>query len=84
MTQRLDYRNTDPKALKGMFKIEKYVASSNLKRSLLELVKMRVSQINGCAYCIDIHAKDALETGESQQRLNALEEWCQTSIFTLY
>src|SRR5680860_677457 len=82
MKQRLDYRNTDPKALKGMLKIEKYVASSNLKRDLCELVKLRASQINGCAYCIDMHTMDALGIGETRQRLDALEEWRKTSFFS--
>ena len=53
MTQRLDYRNTDPKALKGISEMEKYVAGSNLRRDLLELVKLRVSQINDCTCCMD-------------------------------
>lgn len=82
MEQRIDYRKTDPKALKGMLKIEKYVASSHLKHDLCELVKLRASQINGCAYCIDMHIKDALKTGETAERLNALKEWRNTSYFS--
>ncbi|HZJ18916.1 MAG TPA: carboxymuconolactone decarboxylase family protein [Pricia sp.] len=82
MTQRLDYRTTDPNALKGMLEIEKYVTGSNLKRDLLELVKLRASQINGCICCIGMHTKEALETGEYEQRLNALEEWRKTTIFS--
>lgn len=82
MKERLDYRNTYPGALKGMLEIESYVAGSNLKRSLRELVKLRASQINGCAYCMDMHTRDALATGESEKRLNAVEEWRETTLFS--
>lgn len=82
MVQRMDYRNTDPKALKGMLKMEKHVAKSNLKHSLRELIKLRASQINGCTYCIEMHTKDALENGETEQRIHALEEWRETTLFS--
>ena len=58
-----------------MFALEKYVRESGLEYKLLELVKMRASMINGCAYCIDMHSKDARAEGETEQRLYALSAW---------
>ena len=65
-----------------MLGLEKYVRSSGLEQSLLELVKFRASQINGCAYCIDMHTKDARAHGESEQRLYALTAWRETPFYT--
>ncbi len=62
--------------------LESYVRNSGLERSLLELVKLRASQINGCAYCIDMHTKDARAAGESEQRLYALSAWRETPFYT--
>jgi AhpD family alkylhydroperoxidase len=59
MQRRLDYSEVAPGSVQAMYKLQKYVEESGLERSLLELVKTRVSQINGCAYCIDMHTKDA-------------------------
>ncbi|WP_034259813.1 carboxymuconolactone decarboxylase family protein [Aequorivita capsosiphonis] len=80
--KRLDYNQTDPKAIKGMLELEKYVAGSGLELSLYELVKLRASQINGCAYCIDMHSKDARKAGETEQRLYALSAWRETSFYS--
>ncbi len=80
--KRLDYYETDPKAISGMLEIEKYVAGSGLERSLYELVKLRASQINGCAYCIDMHSKDARKAGETEQRLYTLSAWRETSFYS--
>src|SRR5262249_37279975 len=67
----------------AMFGLETFVRkSSKLEPSLIELVKMRASQINGCAYCIDMHSKDARAEGESEQRLYALNAWRETPFFT--
>ena len=66
-------------ALSGLHRL---VADSGLEASLLELVRMRASQINGCAYCIDMHAKDARRGGETEQRLYALDAWCESPFFT--
>jgi AhpD family alkylhydroperoxidase len=82
MEQRIDYRQAAPGALGAMLGLERYVRESGLEHSLLELVKMRASQINGCAYCIDMHSKDALALGESAQRLLALSAWRETPFFT--
>lgn len=80
--KRLDYNSTDPNAIKGLLELEKYVANSNLERSLYHLVKIRVSQINACAYCIDMHTKEARKDGETEQRLYTLSVWRETSFFT--
>lgn len=82
MKPRLDYSKTAPGALKGMLELEKYVHGSGLERSLYELVKTRASQINGCAYCIDMHTKDARKAGETEQRLYALSAWRETPFYT--
>src|ERR1039458_10593068 len=67
---------------RAMSGLENYVRSSGLESSLLELVKLRASQINGCAYCIDMHTKDARTQGETEQRLYALSAWYETPFFT--
>lgn len=82
MKQRLNYQTVAPEALKGMLELEKYVAGSGLEHSLYELVKLRASQINGCAYCIDMHSKDARQAGETEQRLYALSAWKETAFYT--
>src|SRR3954468_11975487 len=82
MQQRLDYSKAAPGSLQAMYKLQKFVEESGLERSLLELVKTRVSQINGCAYCIDMHTKDARALGESEQRLYALSAWRETPFYT--
>lgn len=82
MKKRLNYETVAPDALKGMLELEKYVANSGLEKSLYELVKLRASQINGCAYCIDMHTKDARKAGETEQRLYALSAWHETPFFT--
>ena len=68
-------------ALRPMFEIERYLRGCGLESSLLNLVKMRASQINGCAYCLDMHSKDARAEGESEQRLYTLEAWRETPFF---
>lgn len=80
--KRLDYYNAAPGALKGMMELEKFVHSSKMDKSLFELIKMRASQINGCAYCIDMHSKDARKAGETEQRLYALSAWREAPFFT--
>jgi AhpD family alkylhydroperoxidase len=73
MQQRLDSQKAAPGAYHAMLMLENYIRkSSGLEQSLLELVRMRASQINGCAYCLDMHSKDARANGESEQRLYAL------------
>ena len=82
MERRLNYNRTVPAASRAMYALEKYVQESGLEHSLLELVKTRASQINGCAFCIDMHTKDARARGESEQRLYALSAWHEAPFFT--
>lgn len=83
MQPRLDTTKAAPSALHAMLALETWVRkSSRLEPALLELVKMRSSQINGCAYCTDMHSKDARANGESEQRLYALDAWRETPFFT--
>ena len=82
MTRRLDYRAASPDALAAMMNVERYARGSGLESTLLELVKTRASQINGCAYCLDMHSKDARAAGESEQRLYTLPAWRETPFFS--
>lgn len=82
MQPRLEYANAAPDAVQAMYGIERYVRQCGLEHSLLELVKVRASQINGCAFCIDMHTKDARAERESEQRLYALSAWRETPFFT--
>jgi len=82
MAQRQDYKTIVPKAYAAMLEVETYVRNSSLEKSLLELVRTRASQINGCAYCLDMHTKDARAAGETEQRLYALSTWRETPFFT--
>jgi AhpD family alkylhydroperoxidase len=75
MEARLNAAKATPGAYQAMFSLESYVNSSGLERSLLNLIKLRASQINGCAYCIDMHSKDARAEGETEQRLFVLTAW---------
>jgi len=82
MEQRIKYQEKYPGLLKGMIEIEKQIHKSSLEKSVYELVKLRASQINGCAYCIDMHSKDARAQGETEQRLYALNAWRETPFYT--
>jgi AhpD family alkylhydroperoxidase len=79
---RLDYHQAGSAAYQTMLDMEKYVRSCGLEHSLLELVKTRASQINGCAYCIDMHTKDARAAGETEQRLYGLSAWRETPFYS--
>ncbi len=83
MQSRLEAQKVSPEAYHAMLGLEMFVRkSSNLKGSLIELVKIRASQINGCAFCIDMHSKDARAADESEQRIYALNAWRETPFFT--
>ena len=82
MEARLDYTKASPEAYKAMVQMEGVVRRSGLDPMLLELIKIRASQLNGCAYCIDMHTKDARFKGESEQRIYALDAWRETPFFT--
>lgn len=69
---RIDFYKISPEAVNAMMSLEKFVNNCGLDKLLLELVKLRVSQINGCVFCVDLHCSDALKAGESQRRLNAV------------
>ena len=79
--KRINYYAAAPNAMKAMMGLERAIAESLLPLSLRELVKIRASQINGCAYCIDMHSKDALKNGEDVRRLMALPAWRETPFF---
>jgi AhpD family alkylhydroperoxidase len=82
MQPRIEYRKFAQEPLKSMLAIEKYIAECGLDPKLVHLMKMRASQINGCAYCLDMHSLDARAAGESEQRLYTLEAWRETPFFT--
>lgn len=82
MQARIEYAAVAPGAMEAMSGLERYVRHSGLEPALLELVKLRASQINGCAYCIDMHTKDARARGESEQRLYALSAWHETPFYS--
>jgi AhpD family alkylhydroperoxidase len=75
MTQRLSVHDIDPAATQAVLGLEKYVRSSGLDNQLYELVKIRASQLNGCAFCLDMHLRDARAGGEDQRRLDVLSAW---------
>ena len=79
---RLDYRKVLPEALQAMVGLEEVVHGSTLEPELLELVKTRASQLNGCAYCLDMHTKDARARGESEQRLHVLAAWREAPFYS--
>jgi AhpD family alkylhydroperoxidase len=82
MTQRLSYARVAPEAYEAMRALEAYVKSTGLERPLLELIRLRASYVNGCAYCVDMHTKDARAAGETEQRLFAVPVWRETPFFT--
>jgi AhpD family alkylhydroperoxidase len=82
MEPRIDYSKAPAGALQAMQGLEGYVRKSGIEHSLLELIKVRASQLNGCAYCIDMHTKDARAEGETEQRLYALSAWGETPFFS--
>lgn len=82
MKKRIDYFAASPNAMKGMLEIEKFISTANIDKKLLELVKTRASQLNRCAYCLDMHTKDARIAGETEQRLYTLPAWRETPFFS--
>src|SRR5690348_16107071 len=82
MPQRLNYAKASPDGFKAMRHLQAHVDGCGLERPLLELVKMRASQINGCAYCLDMHSKDARANGESEQRLYLLDAWREAPFYS--
>ncbi|MBV8276055.1 MAG: carboxymuconolactone decarboxylase family protein [Verrucomicrobia bacterium] len=79
---RIAYYKVAPEGFKHLRALEGYLANCGLEKPLVELVKLRASQINGCAYCLDMHSKDALAAGETPQRLVSLDAWHETPFYT--
>jgi AhpD family alkylhydroperoxidase len=82
MEPRLDYAKASPDGYKAMAQMEAFVRHSGLDAKLLELVKIRTSQLNGCAFCLDMHTKDARAKGETEQRIYLLNAWREAPFFT--
>ena len=82
MEPRIDYQKAPAAAKQAVYALDHYLRNSGLDPKLVELVKMRASQINGCAYCIDMHSKDARAEGETEQRLYALSAWRETPFYS--
>jgi AhpD family alkylhydroperoxidase len=82
MTARLNPYTVAPKALEPMMAMEAYLKASSLEHSLIELVKTRASQINGCAFCLHMHTSDARKAGESEARLYLLNAWHESDLYT--
>ena len=83
MQQRLDAKKLSPGMYQAMLALQAYVDGCGLERPLLELVKIRASQINGCAYCLAMHTKEARTRGESDERMHLLNAWREAPIYTL-
>src|SRR5215469_16011439 len=82
MQPRIEYRKFAPEAMKAMLALESYLAHCSLDHKFLHLLKLRASQINGCAFCIDMHWKDARAAGETEQRLYGLDAWRESPYYT--
>ena len=82
METRLDYQKAFPEGYQGLLHLEAIIRRSSIEPSLYELVKIRASQLNGCAFCLDMHTKDARAKGETEQRIYALPAWHEAPFFT--
>ncbi len=82
MEPRLKSSQVDPEGYRAFLDLNKYIKSCGLEPSLIELVEIRASQINGCAFCIDMHTKDARARGETEQRIYALDAWQETPFYS--
>ncbi|AYD47578.1 carboxymuconolactone decarboxylase family protein [Arachidicoccus soli] len=82
MAKRININALEPQAYKGMMALENYLATAKLSKIQKELLKIRASQINGCAYCLNMHTTDALKYGETNQRIFLLNAWRETDLFT--
>jgi AhpD family alkylhydroperoxidase len=80
MEPRIDFNRLSPEGYKAMLGLERYLSTSKVERKLLHLIKLRVSQMNGCAFCLDMHWKDLQVEGESEQRMYSLDAWRETPI----
>jgi AhpD family alkylhydroperoxidase len=82
MQPRIDYTKLSPGGYKAMLGLELYLNHSGLEKELLHMIKLRVSQINGCAFCLDMHWKDLQASGESEQRMYSLDAWRETDYYS--
>ena len=82
MKARIEYFKLAPDGMKAMLALESYLAKCGLDHKLVHMLKLRASQINGCAYCIDMHWKDARAAGETEQRLYALDAWGESPFYS--
>jgi AhpD family alkylhydroperoxidase len=82
MQTRLDFYKANPNAVKALMALEQQIGKSSLENSLKELVRLRASQINGCAFCVDMHTTDARKSGETERRLATVVVWHETPFFT--
>lgn len=82
METRVNINEVEPGAYKAMYALEGYMANTKLSKSQKDLIKIRSSQINKCAFCIDMHSKDAIKNGETIQRIFLLDAWQETNLFT--
>lgn len=82
MENRINIQQVEPAAYQAMYALEKYLSTSKVDPIIFELIKMRASQINGCAFCLNMHAADARKIGEKEQRLYLLNAWRETTLFT--
>jgi AhpD family alkylhydroperoxidase len=82
MTTRINYYGVNPRALEGMMTLEAHFKDTTIEPLLRDLIKMRVSQINGCAFCLHMHSKDARAQGEREERLHLLAAWRESSLYT--
>ena len=82
MKSRIEYAQVVPDAIEALRALENYVRTCGIEPKAVELIKIRASQINGCAYCLDMHTKDARARGETEQRIYALNAWRETPFFT--
>jgi AhpD family alkylhydroperoxidase len=81
-TQRMDLKQVEPKAYQAMYALERYLGGARLSATHKELIKIRASHVNGCAYCIAMHTREAREAGESDNRMHALAAWHEAPYFT--
>lgn len=81
MTARLDHARVAPEAMRPLLNLEKYLTSTSLPYGLRGLIKLRVSQINGCAYCVNMHSRELREHGETQQRIDLVVVWRETELY---
>ncbi len=82
MSNRIKMAEAEPAAYRAMVAMDKYIETTRLSRTHKDLIKIRASQVNGCAFCIDLHTRDARQAGETEQRIYALSAWRETPFFT--